>query len=450
MSTPAEVYANKDAYDVHDVQMANSEFDACSTVTTVADVDAQDHQVCAQEECAQVDLTETVDQNASSPAPVGANLICNDLGIGDADSRPAKRKKTHAMVSSKRHTIYAVVDVIGDTTEYKYIGSTTNENLRKTSLGVGAPKLKAWLQTAIANDPQWEWSDHIKILARNVPADRVNAFKAMFMSDFKTLWSEGNDKCNLHVKGVTDTENDFAAMRHELESGFATHQVTSMQAAETDVSIIADLDAQTCDEEGSIPNLHTALIERQRYLQALRGSPFEQAVKCMVDKYNKLGAGRVGHIPLKAFMAELNTLYDEHNAYQSSSDLEHSMHEEALAILKRLRVATGMDTTMPKHEFTYSFVHERLKLLVSAIKHRDNINAQSFQSQLAWTQPTFKLKSNRSPQGYEAAIRHAKKTLTECKDLTVWQKKQMKARLHLLEKMHRDNEPITSCPIVCA
>ena len=124
------------------------------------------------------------------------------------------------------------------------------------------------------------------------------------------------------------------------------------------------------------------------------------------------------------------------------------MHEEALSIMKRLCISAQKLTMTPEVPMTYSFAHERLKLLMIAVKYRDNINAQSFQSQMAWTQPTFKVKQSRLPQGYEAAIGHAKKTLDECKDLTMWQQSQMKSRLRLLEQMQRDDEPITSCPTV--
>lgn len=363
----------------------------------------------------------------------------------DVAAQPAKRRKTTAMVSTKPHTIYAVTDEHG---QYVYIGSTSKDKMRGASLGVGAPMLIVWIKEKTANYPDWDWSQHIKTLARNVPAHRVCAFKTMLMSDNKTFWVEGNGKCNMHAQGVAGIEHTFPSMREELEKGFGSTTVTSLQAAEADVDIMADIETVTRDEANEpIPSIHNALIERNQSLQALIGSPFEQAVKKLLDKYHKVGDARKNSINLENFIIDLNNLYDDHNLYVHSSHLEESMHEEVMSVLKRLRVATGMGTTTPAIPMTYNLVHERLKLLMSAVRHRDNINGQSFQSQMAWTQPTFKHKQSRLPQGYEAAIGHANKTLDECKDLTTWQRNQMKERLKLLLRMQRNDEPITSCPI---
>lgn len=397
---------------------------------------------------------ETTASILSRDSPVCTNAVDNSsnqqssataVAESDVVTRPAKRKKSTAVVSVKPHNIYALTDEHG---QFRYIGSTAKDKVRAASLGVGAPMLKLWILKVAANDPDWNWTQHTKILARNVPAHRVCAFKTMLMSDHGTFWSEGNGMCNLHGQSVAGIEHQFPAMREEIESDFASTSVNALQAAEIDADIMADIDDDTRDDTGSIPIIHNALIERQEYLQALRGSPFEQAVKMLVDKYHKGGFDRTNEIKLEQFITDINTLYDDHNSYVWSSHLEESMHEEAMSILKRLRVYTGMGTTTPDTPMTYNFVHERLKLLMNAVKHRDNINGQSFQSQMAWTQPTFKLKPSKLPQGYEAAIGHAENTLEKCEDLTAWQRKQMKARLQLLERMKNNDEPIKSCPIL--
>lgn len=387
------------------------------------------------------------DEVNSPPTTILDTETLAEAPVKSIVARPTKRKKlskSNAVVSTKPHTIFALTDEKG---QIRYIGSTVKNNVRAASLGVAAPMLRIWILSVNKNYPNWDWSQHIKILARNVPADRVRAFKTMLMSDNQTFWSENNGKCNMHAQGIAGIEHEFSSMREELETGFATTSVTPLQAAEVDEAIMADIDEDTRDENGSIPSIRNALIERQQYLQTLHGSPFEQKTKAMVDKYQRGGCERTNLVPLEEFITDLNGLVGEGDAYKWSSPLEKSMHDEAMALLKRLRVHTGNGTKAPEVPITYNMASERLKLLMSAIRHRDNINAQSFQSQMAWTQPTFKLKPSGLPQGYEVAIGHAQKTLDHCTDLTAWQRKQMESRLNLLKRMQRDDEPIASCPL---
>jgi len=368
--------------------------------------------------------------------------------VSSGTSAPAvKRRKTNAIVSIKPHTIYGVVD---NDNNIIYIGSTTNEKIRSASVEGGAPMLRVWIQSMITEDPEWKLGDHIKILARNVPADRVLAFKTMLKSDHKTFWSEGNGRCNMHAQNVADIEHEFPKMRQELEDGFVTNTITPLQAAETDQSILADIDAETRDENGSIPCVQNALIVQNELVQALQGSNFERMTTALMGEYHREKLGRFEKVDLDDLNRKLNHLKEEneHHPRHEDNQVEASLHDSALSMLRRLVGVTHADATNST-DITYSYVYEHLKALAAVIRHRDNINSRSFQSQMAWTQPSFKHKGNQIPQGYDEAIRHANESLNnpQYRDATEWQKTQMKARLASIEQMKRNNEPIRSCPL---
>lgn len=405
-------------------------------------------------------------QNGQQPKDTEQSARPTDEPETDTQRKRSK-PSTAVVLKGGGCTIFAMTDI-----NHKMIYiSQTRKNpamVRPAALAAGAPMFKQWLQEhrEQTTSKDWKWPEHLRILARRVPFEDVTKFKTMLMSDYDTIWSEGSGTCNCHTPCATE-ESEYPAMREALRTKYSPDNLgTAIEAANAYRDIFEALDQETLDDDNqSDPSISLALALCNETVEALQGSKFWNAVKKLHVKYHKPSAEwrqkKVDPYQLyRDLLTDNNNGNDDILAYNVAEDRNEELygHKEAVRLFKELRNDAGLvnqklqplskeEREKHEHKLTYSFVAFRLKLILNTIAERDSVNKQSFQSEMAWTQPTFIHPKTKQPIGYAKAIENAERVLVKVTDLTEWQRKQVTLRLALLERMQAQNAALSSLPV---
>lgn len=381
---------------------------------------------------------------------------------------PAKHQKRNdcAIVTTEKWTIFGLTD---EHNAMLFIACSKKkaENVRPAAVATGAPKLREWMKAneRLITSPAWNWREHIIVLARNIPDDRVLAFKTMLMSDYGTIWNEGNGKCNVHMPHAACFEDKYSSMREELKGPFSKDVVeTPLEDAHVEHAMLLQLEADTRDDNNeSQPGVVSALALSEATVESLGGSKFAEVVKTLMNKYHKPGVEtRTTYVNIVTLNKELNEQYEAVKAYETADTgtVNIEMHKEALKAYERLK--NDVHSRAQQLEFhpddvnntlnmTYSLVWHRLASISEAVKLRDSVNKNSFKSMMAHMQPTFVSPKTKVQYGYGGAIKNAEAFIKQAEtgqtDWTSFQRQQVEWRLRQLKRMKDENAALESLPV---
>jgi hypothetical protein len=377
-------------------------------------------------------------------------------------------------LSKSKRTYQIMYGIRGTSGKIVYIGQTASDRRlampRDAQYKSEAPHLHKMIMDQKDN-PEWKLKDNIVRLHR-VPSSMADKVKCFLIMEYDTIHSQtGDEGCNLkNGPNVTRYEQEFASLRAQLAQGFDLGvEENEETGAVEDAAILAEIVDETKDEEGEpIQSVQAAAEEADRYAIEITKSlsPLAAKLEQLIATYTPQKTAKTGKrkrgqeqgtepvsteetvYTMEQFCSVWNDVGDEIKKYDGDNELIQVMIVSAHMRIKAY--TKNGETNGGEHKMmTQSQVKECLSVLLEMVKHRDRWltpEDQSFQSRLAWCQPTFQIRDGeqKKEQGPKEALKKVEKLLGET--LTPTQRAKAVKRKAYIERLIANSEASAFSP----